>query len=433
VIRQLSYFVFCVLSANSYAQLSFSSLDSVFAYADKNSTAAKISEQQELLAKWTKVAALVNSVPFRSPISFAATDNLLLPVNFIPAEIFGGPAGSVREVRFGQEYVSNFSINPQIDIINPLSLARYRSSVVNEELTQINNDITKKNLRESIAAAYYNITSAQEQLIITQKNLESADSLLFIIGNKVKEGISRGQDLNNAKANQLLTKDKLSQLKANLEIQLNSLRILCDIPANTSVKIDNKAEDYPAGLQAGSSLQTRLFAAQSSYAKSELNANRAAYLPVVSLVYFQGWQKNSNNSFTDASAPWFQSKYIGLRITLPFPPDAGRIAQTYNSKVSYKISSLNASHAQLQTNLSNQNLALDFEKSLASYEAAKKVRELKEQNYTKSLNQYREGILPADLLLTAFNDMLNSKLNEASAQGAADYSKSKIKISNSFK
>ena len=417
------------------AQLNFTGLDSVLSYAERNSTSIKTGEQQSLLAKWTKVTAVANTVNFKSPISFSATDNLQLPVNFLPAEAFGGPAGTFRQVTLGQEYVSNFNFNPQIDIINPYNWAKVKSASVNKEMTEVSNQISKKTLFENIAAAYHNIIALQEQIILTEKSLSASDSIHQIVKNKFSAGIVREQDLNNALANQLNIKDKLAQLKVMHQQQLNTLKILCDISAGTQITLQNNsaAEFSEGNLKSNSNLNSRYNNLQNQYAKNELRANRLSMLPVLSAFYYQGWQHNSNIAFFDSKSSWIQNQYIGLRITVPFPPDVTKISQSYTSKINYRITSLNDKHSELQTELNNRSLELDYEKALSSYQTAKQIFDLKNSNFSKSINQFKEGLLSTDNLLIAFNEMVNSQLNVVAAFSSAQFVKSKISISNSLK
>lgn len=424
--------IFPLFAAN--AQVSFNSLDSLLSYAEKNSAVIKVTTQQTLLAKWTKVAAIANIVNFRNPVSLSATDNNQLPVSFLPADAFGGPKGTFRQVTLGQQYVTNFNFNPQIDIINPGNWAKVKSASINKELTQVSNLMSKKNLFESIAAAYYNVVAFQEQIKVTEQNLASSDSLLFIINNKFSLGIAREQDVNNATINQLGVKDKLQQLKFSLTQQINSLKVLCDISQGTNIVIQNQNPQTNYGeIKATSNLLFKQTELQSQFMKSELRSGRQSMLPVLSLVYYQGWQMNSNNEFIDSKSTWIQSKYIGFRLTVPFPAEAMKWSQNYTSKVNYRIALINSEHTKLQNDLTNQSTELEYSKALSSYNTTKKVYELKNSNYEKSLNQYKAGILPADLLLTAFSDMLISQLNTISAQAALDYNKAKININNTLK
>jgi outer membrane protein len=419
----------------SQAQLNFTGLDSLLSYAERNSTTIKTCHEQSLLAKWTKVAALANTVNFKSPLTFSATDNLKLPVSFLPAEAFGGPAGAFRPVTLGQEYVSNFNFNPQIDIINPYNWAKVKSASVSKELTEVNNLINKKTLFENIAAAYYNSIALQEQIILTEKSLSASDSIQLIVKNKFGLGIIREQDVNNAIVNQLNIKDKLVQLKVMQQQQLNTLKILCDISAGTQISLQNNSSSTTTegSLKSNSTLNSRYSDLQNQFAKSELRANRLSMMPVLSAFYYQGWQKNSNVSFFDSKSTWIQSQYIGLRITVPFPPDVNKLSQSYTSKINYHIAGLNNTHTELQTELNNRSLELDYDKAISSYQTGKQIFDLKNSNYLKSLNQYREGVLSTDNLLIAFNDMLNSQLNVVAAFSSAQFVKSKISINNSLK
>lgn len=417
------------------AQLNFTGLDSLLSFAERNSTTIKTGQQQSLLAKWTKVAALANTVNLKSPISFSATDNLQLPVNFLPAEAFGGPAGTFRQVTLGQEYVSNFNFNPQIDIINPYNWAKVKSATVSKEMTEVTNSINKKTLFENIAAAYYNSIALQEQIILTEKSLSASDSIQQIVKNKYSLGIVREQDVNNAQVNRLNIQDKLVQLKVMHQQQLNTLKILCDISPGTQITLQNlsSTEFVDASLKSNGSLNSHYNTLQHQFAKSELRANRMSMMPVLSVFYYQGWQHNSNDGFFDSKSTWIQSQYIGLRITVPFPPDVTKMSQSYTSKINYRIAGLNNTHTELQTELNNRSLELDYDKALSGYQTAKQIFDLKNSNFLKSMNQFKESILSTDNLLIAFNDMVNSQLNVVSAFSSAQFVKSKISINNSLK
>jgi outer membrane protein len=424
-----------LVSLSLKSQITFSSLDSLLSYAERNSTTIKTCEQQTLLAKWTKVAALANTVNFKSPVSFSATDNLKLPVSFLPAEAFGGPPGSYKSITLGQEYVSNFNFNPQIDIINPYNWAKVKSASVSKEMTEVSNLMNKKTLFENIAAAYYNIVALQEQITATEKSLINSDSISMITKNKFTLGLIREQDVNNTLVNYLNVKDKLVQLRSIHQQQINTLKILCDIPIGAQITLQDRSslDIQSTNLTSTSNLNIRYTTLQSQFTKSELRANRMSMLPVLSLVYYKGWQQNSNTAFFDSKATWIQSNYIGLRVSVPFPPDITKLSQTYTTKINYRIAHLNNSHTELQTELNNKNLDLDYEKNLSGYATAKQIFDLKNSNYQKSLNQYKEGVMSTDNLLIAFNDMLNARLNMVAALSSAQFTRSKISINNSLK
>lgn len=424
-----------IQSASAQDELSFNNLNSLLEYAENNSIAIKTGEQQSLLAKWQKISAQAGLVNFRMQTNFNLTNNLELPVTFLPAEAFGGEPGTFKEVTMGQQYVGNLNLAPQIDIINPASWAKLKSANVNVELTNVNNLIAKKSLFESISATYHNIISLQEQIVITRKSLLAADTLLIIMQNKYSEGIVRQQDLNDAQINKLTLSDNQEQLNLSLKQQYYSLKILCDIPESTEINIDEQPDynkQITLGLNADNQLQYESSLLNVELAKADLKTNRLMQYPTVSLIFYDAWQQNSNNMFFDNDIKWLNAQYIGLKLSMPFP-DINRYTLTKSSRINKTISLQNAEHTKLQNDLTNKQLVLDYEKAYSQLNTAKQIYQLKEQNYGLVLNQFNMSILSSDKLIIAFNDMLTSRLNYSSALAGLNYTKSKIEINNTIK
>lgn len=421
--------------SNAQNKLVFSTLDSLFKYAENHSISIKTGEQEVLLAKWQKISAQAGLVNFRMQTSFSLTDNVKLPVTYFPAEAFGGEPGTFKEVRTGQKYMGNFNFAPQIDIINPVSWTKLKSAKINTQLTEVTNLIVKKSLFESISASYYNIISLIEQIEITQKNLYTADTLQIIMQNKYTEGIVRQQDLNDATINKISLKDKLTQLEISLNQQYYALKILCDIPENTDILLTENTvynQSFDPNLKTDNQLEHKSSLLKADLAKEELRANRLAQYPTISIVAYDGWQQNSKNQFLDPDTNWINSQYIGLRLSMPFP-DINGFTLTKSAKINKEISELDAEHTKLQNDITNITLNLDYEKAYSQFKTANQIFLLKDENYQMALNQFNEYILSSDKLLTAFDDMLVSQLSYSAALANLLYTKSKIEINNLIK
>lgn len=438
----MKYFVLIMFSlfffnqfGNAQTELSFNNIDSLFKYAENHSISIKTGEQQVLLAKWQKISAKAGIINFKIQTSFSLIDNIQLPVTYLPAEAFGGESGTFKEVTTGQQYVGNLNVAPQIDIVNPASWARLKSANINSELTDVNNQIVRKLIYESISASYFNIISLNDQIEITRQNLLTADTLQMIIQNKYTEGIVRQQDLNDAIINQITLADKLEQLKIGIQQQYYGLKVLCDIPETDHVVITEKLnhnQQFSIGLQASNELQYKSALLKVEQSKADLNTNRLSQYPTVSLVAYDAWQQNSKNMFFDNNVNWRNSQYFGLRISLPFP-DINRITLSKSSDINKTIAQQNAEHAKLQDNIANTQLNLDYEKAYSQFRATKQIYLIKEENYQMALNQFNMSILSSDKLIIAFNDMLTSRLNYTSALANLNYTMSIIEITNTIR
>lgn len=415
--------------------LSFSSLDSLLNYAEINSQSIKTGEQLVVLSKWQKISAQAGIVNLKVPSNFNLINNIAQPVTFLPGEVFGGAPGTFKQVTTGQQFIGNINVAPQIDIINVASWARLKSATINSQQTELNNLIVRKSLFESISATYYNIVSIQEQIEIAQQSSLIADTLLLSMQNKYLAGIGRQQDINDAQINEINLGDRLEQLKLSLKQQYLSLKILCDISETTDIIIHEPLQydqQFPLGLVAENQLQYKSSLLKVEKTSADLKINQFVQLPTLSLVYYNAWQQNSNDRFFDNNVDWINSQYLGLKFSLFFP-DVNRYVATQTSKVNKTISIQNLEHSKTQNTYVNQQLVLDYEKSISQLNSSKLIYELKQQNYQLAFNQFNASILPSDKLLIAFNDLLNSRLNYSNALSNVLFTKSKIDINNTIK
>ncbi len=436
LILVLFSFVFS-FQASAQKDLQFTCLDSVFAYAGKNSSVSKTDAQQVILARFGKLASYLNILNLRNPLTFNLTDNTALPVSFIPANLLGGPPGKFKEITLGQQYLGNFTVAPQIDIINAGAWSRIRTATLNEELTTEQNSINTKTLFESIAACYYNILSFQEQLVMIQSNLTATDTLLGIVTGKFNQGLVRQQDVNDVNVNKLSLTDKEQELELSLEQQYNSLILLCDAPAGTKLVIQEKLgyeASFPSSMTANSQLLFKASVLQTELARADMRTNRLMNSPVVSLVYANSYYQNSNDRFFDygPGEQWLNSVYFGAKVTWNLP-DVNQLVAARNSKINYSIAEINLEHNKVQDEVSNAQLQLDYQKAWSAVNSAKQIYQLKDQNYSMARNQYDQQILPFDKLLLAFNEQVNNHLNYNSALANLLYVKSKIDLNNKLK
>jgi len=425
----------CGLSSSAQRQLSFNSFNEIFSYADGHSGVFKNANQEAILAKYQTLAAKLSIWNLKSDANFSATDNTKLATTFIPAEIFGGQAGTFKKVIFGQQFVTNLNITPQIDILNLYAIAKIRLSKVNEGLTRYNNLITKKNLYENLAGTYFNILSYKWEIAITENSLLNADTLTEIMQNKLSEGVARSQDVNDALANKLATKDKLQQLQIQLDVQYTTLKLLCDIDIDTRINIDDTKypeQQFDSLLNANGNLEEQQQDLQKQYQQADLNASKKWLSPTVTLFSSFAFQQNTSNRLFDNSQ-WFASNYVGIRITLPLVPDVTKWVAVKNARINVIIADDNLQHARLQNRVNNIQLQLDYQKAFSSYRLALQIEALKKDSYRKNLNIYKEGILSATDLLNSLNEWLNNSLNTASQFAACAYAKAKININNSVK
>ncbi len=420
---------------HAQAKLAFSSYREVLAYADRNSLSLTNDRLQGTVARHRTLSARLAMFNPKAPASLELTDHTKRTVNFIPAEVFGGPQGTFRPVTFGQQYTSNVIIEPQLDLLNPQAMAQIRVAKANEQLTAVNSLINTKAVYEAITATYYSILSCQWQVAITTKSLAGADSLLRVVQDKQKEGVARSQDVNTALTSRLAIAGKLQQLQAQQEQQYNKLRILCDIDGQTPIEITGDESGHMIGVEpvkADGNLLQRQGEWQTKFRQATLSADKRWAYPTLTLFASMGWQESNDNSFFHTNN-WLGSSYVGLRLSIPLLPEVSKITAVRVGRANLEMAANDWAHAKLQEQINNSQLELDYKKAIESHQIAAQVEALSNDSYQKNLNIYREGLISATDLIISFEQWLNSGLNTAALLATAGYAKSRIIINNTLK
>ncbi len=418
------------LSAQEFTKLNGFN-DVVLLMKNKNYSLVN-AELQKNIAELTKKAAVANAFNPRVPTTIQALDNMNQQVSFLPAEAFGGPAGTFKEVTIGQQYVSTFAVMPQFEIFNLSNIAQIKSSKINEQLVDNQNKLNEQQLYYKVNSIYSNILLFKAQKEIFQENLQIAENIKKIIDQKFEEGLVRKQDVNEAEVNVINTKDKIEQLDVNLKIQYQLLNLFFENQTNTEI-LENVwiyEKEQKAAL-VKNNLEVENTHLQNILAKQEYKTLQYQNLPSLSFVSSFSWQNLSNESFFHPKANNTNFNYLGLKLNLELPT-AQRIANTRSKKIQVKMLSNNEEHIIKENEIKNQQLLLDYDKSVMQSQNLLKIADLKKDTYEKNYNQFKENILSLDKLLISQNDLLLSKLNLVSALANICFNKNKIDINNKF-
>jgi OMF family outer membrane factor len=419
---------------NSLAQESktFSTLNEVLEFSKTKNYSFDNAKLQTHLAELAKKTAIGNVFNPKISTNIQVLKNINLPISYLPAEAFGGVSGTFKEMQIGQQYVSTFNIQPQFDIINLSNFAQIKSAKINEQLVENQNKINEQNLYEKINAVYFNIISFNGQKEVVEENILIAENILKIISEKNKEGIARKQEVNEAEVNLILLKDKLEQLEMNAKIQYEVLNLFFENKINsTLIQTIWDFKDRTLLSANQNNLQNQSSELQTQLAQQEYKSLRYQNYPTLSFVSSFNWQKISNDNFFSTQSNWQNFNYVGLKLGWELPT-IQRISNIKSKKIQLEILQKTNEHIKAETESKNEQLNLEYQKSLQQFINFQKVFDLKKDTYEKNFNQFKEGILPLDKLLISQNDMIISKLSIVSVLTNIGFSKSKIEINNTF-
>ena len=417
----------------SQEKKSFSNLEELLTLAKEKSFVFKNAQEQIHLANLTKKTAIGNVINPRIPASIQSINNLKQQVIFLPGEPFGQPAGTIKEVTTGQQYVSIFSIQPQFEIINFGAIGLIKSAKINEEIVENQNKIDEQKIYNQINTVYFNILTYQGQKEILKENITLAKKILSIVNNRYKAGITKKQDLNDAEVNLISIENNLLELENNLSQQYLALSTLFEDEINSTL-VENvwQYQNTTEILETNNQLDFEHARLQWKNGQQERRLANLQNLPIVSFISSFNWQNVSNQAFFDSTSNWINFNYIGFRLSWDFPTTVVKLSNIYNQKIKNEIFKNSFEHAKKENELKNKQLSLDYQKSVATVKNMRKIFDLKLNSFEKNQNQYNENILGLDKLLLSQKETLDSKLNLISSLAQVGFYKHKILINNKF-
>lgn len=428
-----SLIVFLLLAKSVFAQQIFHNLPSFLQYADVKSISFQSSIIKEQQAKKAKLAALIGIADPQGNNNVSFINNTKLPVSVLPADAFGGTAGTTREIQTGTKYNTAVQNTMDIKIINLEGWKNLKLSELNLEIIETDSRLIKKSLYEDIATTYYNIVQLQEQQTITQRNIKVCDSLLSIVQNKYNEGLVKLQDVNDSKVNLLTITENEKQIAYHIQQNYLSLKILADIPENEIFRIDEIVGDVPFSKPEieKNYLSLSKLILKEKYALQDFKRNKLSTRPTLSFVANQAFNQ-FNQDFTIAGGNWISSNYVGFKLTIPMV-SAASIANKFNAKFNYKLAQQNSIQAAIHADVEYQKLEIAWNKAQSQVYNHAQIVEIQKVTYAKNKNLYTEGLQSIDRTLNSLNTLINAEYNLISSKVSVLLAQAKIYINNQIK
>lgn len=420
----------CLIS-NSYSQQKFTNLNDLLEFASKNSITLQNNSIKFNQAKKAKLAAILGIIDPTGTQNLTFTDNTKLPVTLFPDE---NNPGTYNEIKLGQKYNTAFEQNTNIKLINFEGWENLKLAKINLSLTNSNSKITEKELQENIANNYYNIVSLQEQKKSAIQNQEVADTLYQIVLNKYNLGLVKQQDVNDSKANFINAKENTIQIEYLTQQNYLSLKILCDIPDEKEIVIENNDQNHivffePVVEENTLDLDNAIL--KEKYALSNFKQIKKSNSPTLSFFMNQSSQEYSD-TFKVFGGNWYKSNSLGLKLSMPLP-SASSMTKKNNAKFEYQLAQKNTEQAKIKSVLEAKKLETEYSKNKSQFQSNNEIYILRKDTYSKNKNLYESGLQSLEQTLNSFNAMVNSGYDLISSKINTHLTRAKIEINNKIK
>lgn len=295
--------------------------------------------------------------------------------------------------------------------------------------TKMAKEVVYLSLTATVAKAYFNIISLQEQLDISLKTLSSREETFDIFKERLKNGYCTELDLNRIEAELLTAKVTVSQLKKSLSEARSAMYLLVgeDPAGMIAGLLDSKicggllvsvsvSKCVPSCIISDLILR-RPDVAQAEYELKSCNAKigeaRASFFPSIALTGAFGYESNSLRSLISGGN---DSWNLGKSISFPIFSGGAIVAANKIAKIrferaveSYKNSVRQAfkdAHDAIVANSKNREILNATDRSVV----------VLQKSYVLAKNKYDAGLIGLLNVLDVERNLLSAKLSAVVAK-----------------
>ena len=352
-----------------------------------------------------------------------ANDFIKIPTSLLPAQIFGGAAGTYIPVQFGTKYNANYGANFQQIVFDGQVFIALRARATSLEWQRKSAALTEETIKANIYKIYYQLSASKTQLNILDANIERLSKLAHDAEVMYKNGFAEKLDVD--KVSVQLNNLQTEKLKASNAVAIGfmGLKMLMGMPVNDSLAltevIDEKSVEKDILIETDFQYGVRKDFQYLNEAKklSEFNVKRyqLSYLPTINLSGSSS--KNAMRTKFDffEGGSWFNTSMVSLNINLPIFNGFARDARIKKTKIELK--QIENQIDALKNNIDNEitQAKLNYMSSVATMQFQKKNMQLAETVYQQTKKKFETGTGSNTEMTAAQADLVTAQNNYMNA------------------
>ena len=350
-------------------------------------------------------------------------DFLTIPTSLLPAQIFGGAAGTYIPVQFGTKYNANYGINFQQLLFDGQVFVALQARASSVEWQKKNAALTQEVIKTNIYKIYYQLSASKTQLNILDANIERLSKLSHDAEVMYKNGFVEKLDVD--KVSVQLNNLQTEKIKANNSVAIGymGLKMLMGMPVNDSLAltdvIDEKSLDKDILVENDFQYGVRKDFQYLSETKklTEFNVKRyqLSYLPTISMS--GNASKNAMRTKFDffEGGSWFNTTLVSLNVNLPLFNGFARDARVKKTKI--ELNQIENQLGALKNNIDNEitQAKLNYMSSVATMQFQKKNMQLAEAVYQQTKKKFETGMGSNTEMSAAQADLVTAQNNYMNA------------------
>ncbi len=321
------------------------------------------------------------------------------------------------------QYSSQAMLTAQMPLYNQSILAAIDAAKTIRELNTLAYDKALETLTVQIAKVYFTAQACKQQTVLLDEDIERMTYLRDITEALYKQGVILEIDFTRININIINLQTQRAQYQMVFEQQLNTLRFLIDLSADTPLDVVPMEADLrhvPSKGISGQLPEQQILDTQHTLTEKQIKLVRAGYMPSVGLfgqTGYLGYQEKFGDFFKEFKNRQFGMAAIGLQVNIPIFDAKDKVFRTRQFRFDMDKIKTNRQllDASLQKDYLNASLQLTqneeiFNTQTKNRQQARNVYDITTVRYKEGVSSMTDLLLDDMRLISSEQDMVNAHM-----------------------
>lgn len=400
MIKRILFLFFVIqINAQDVKEQSFT-LDEAIKYGLENNRNLILAGRDIQVAKEKKWETTAMGLP-QVNAGLDYLNNIQIQRSLIPAEIFGGPAGTFAEVAFGTKHTVNARASLQQLIFDGSYLVALESAKVFLNIFDKAKAKTEVEIKATIINSYCNVLLIDENIKILEKNIVSLEKTLFETSQYFKNGLIEEENVEQLTITLSTLKNTMNNSTRQRKIALDMLKIIIGLELNNQLNLKDNLEYI---TQKNNSLPNTTFDFNNNIdyiiqknnetqKKLLLKLEKSKYLPSLAANLNFGYNSFGNEfNFFNSNQSWLNYSNVGVSLNVPVFSSFARKSRSQQAKIELEKATIQLNDLQENLKLQHQAALSNYQFSLEEYQNSKTNLKLAERIENKQKIKFKEGL-----------------------------------------
>ena len=299
--------------------------------------------------------------------------------------------------------------------VNGQAIAGALLNTIAIDMKKIALEQSETQLRGNVMSSYVSVLALQSISNLLDSSLVNIQELETMTRNAVEAGAAESTSADQIRVRVNTLKNSINSQQRNIELAINSLKVLLDVPVETELVLTENLDDVLAPDRVVSllgeqfamenNLNYQLLQKQVELAKTNLHMAGWAYGPTVSLAYQYSDVQKIGDGFGGMSMP----HVLNLSVKMPLWSSGKRAAGVVEKKIALEEAQNTLAETTGNLEIQYRQLCYNLTNAYETYLNEKDNMDVSQRVFASATNKYKYGASSNLELTNASNDLINAQ------------------------